>query len=281
MTLDRRRPQVSICIPAHQAGRYLSETLRSVLEQDWPDFEVVVLDNASTDRTASILAAVVDPRLRIERNTHRLELPDNWNRAVELSRGELIKLVCADDLIRRDAIGMQAQALLADDGLALVASRRHVVDEDGAILVADRGLRGLLGRRDGRAVARAVVRSGGNPIGEPAVAMFRRADFDAVGGFDGALQFPMDLELWMRLVGRGGFLGQRESLAAFRISRSSLSSSVSRAQYEEQRTLTERIAGDPRWQVSRADRAVSQLRAPLAKGRRHLLFAASRMAARL
>lgn len=264
-------PEISVCIPARNAERHLASTLRAVLTQSVSDLEVVVVDNASTDRTAEIVERCSDPRIRLVRNEKLLSLPDNWNLAVRSSRGEMIKLVCADDLIHPDLVRRQ-QLILADPSVAVVASRRHLVDDGGRLLVAGTGLRGLVGRFDGAEVAARVVRNGGNPIGEPGGVLFRRRDFDALGGFDEAYDFPIDLHLWMRLLTRGDFVGQAEPMAAFRASTGSLSSQVSRSQYDEQVKLTREIAHDDRWGVGRRDRALSRMNAPLARMRRELLF---------
>lgn len=271
-------PHISVCVPAYQAEHHLASTLRSVLASDADDLEVVVLDNASTDATAQILAGVADPRVRVETNPTVLPIAENWNHAVSLSRGELVKVVCADDLIRPDAVRLQAAVLDGDAGVALVAARRHIIDDRGGVVAPDRGLRGLVGRADGRTVAAKVVRSGGNPLGESAGVMFRRADFDASGGFDGRLVFPMDLDLWVRLLAYGDLVGLPDTMAAFRASTTSLSSQRSRQQYAEARELTRRIAHDERWGVGPLDRALGEAGAPLARARRELLF---RSAARL
>lgn len=269
-------PHVSVCIPAYQAERYLAATLRCVLADKSTNLEVVVLDNASTDGTAALVRSMADHRVRLFRNDTTLSLPDNWNRVVELSRGNLVKIVCADDLVHPTATRLQADLLDADPSIALVASRRHLVDDRGQLLAASTGLRGLIGRFDGPTVVSHVVRNGGNPIGESAAVMFRRRDFDAVGGFDGGLLFPMDLDLWIKVLEHGAFVGMPETLAAFRASAGSLSSQRSRSQYDEQLTLTRRLAHDPRWHVSPLDRALSHLGAPMAKARRELLFLAAR-----
>ncbi len=262
----------SICIPAYQAEAHLAGTLDSVLASDADDVEIVVLDNASTDRTAEILRRFDDPRIRQVRNDSVLPIAENWNRAVQLSTGDLIKVVCADDVIRPDSVRRQAEILDADPGVALVGSRRHVIDDSGSIVAADRGLHRLIGRHDGASVAAQVVRSGGNPLGEAAGVMFRRKDFDSVGGFDGRLVFPMDLDLWVRLLRHGTFVGLPETMAAFRASTTSLSSQRSRKQYLEGRELTRRIAADPEWRVGAIDKAIGQVGAPLARLRRELLF---------
>ena len=265
-------PHISICIPAYQAERHLAATVESVLAQDCDGLEVLVLDNASTDATAEILARYSDPRLRTATNSTVLPIADNWNRAVELSRGDLVKVVCADDLIRPDSVRLQAAVLDEDPTVALVGTRRHLIDDRGAVLAADRGLHKMIGRHDGRAIAAQVVRSGGNPLGESAGLMFRRKDFDVTGGFDGRLVFPMDLDLWVRLLAYGDFVGLPETMAAFRASATSLSSERSKHQYLEARELTQRIADDPRWSVGSLDKLIGRLGAPLARLRRELLF---------
>ncbi len=268
-------PLVSIVVPAYQAERYLEATLRSARAQTYENLEIVVLDNASTDRTAEILAEVTDPRIRVERNDTVLPLSQNWNRVVEMSKGDFVKVLCADDLIHPTAVAVQAAVLGQHPGVSLVAARRHFVDDQGQVLAASKGLAGLVGRHDGGSVATTVVRNGGNPIGEPAGVLFRRADFDEVGGFDPALPFPMDLDLWMRLLRHGDLVGLKDSLAAFRASRDSLSAHNAKTLYLEQRALTRRIAEDPAWGVSRTSQLLGHVGAVRARARRQALFAAA------
>lgn len=204
----------------------------------------------SSDHTSSIVRRSADPRIRLVRNDGVLSLPDNWNRAVELSRGELVKIVCADDLIHPDLTRRQRAVLEVYPDVAVVANRRHLINDDGAVIMPATGLRRLVGRFDGQAVARRVVRDGGNPIGESAGVMFRRSHLDAVGGFDPSLLFPMDLRLWVDLLRHGDSVGLPEPMAASRASTGSLSSRRLRSQYDEQRELTRQFAEDPCWQVA-------------------------------
>lgn len=269
-------PSVSVCVPVRNGGRFLGETVRSVLDQTYRDFELVVLDNASTDDTAAVARSFADPRVRVERATSPLSLPDNWNRAVQLTRAPLVKLVCADDLLHPRCLELQVGPMEADPGLAVVAARRHMIDEYSRVIVPRRGLSGLVGVRTGVEVARRVVRLGTNPIGEGANVMFRREDFAAAGGFRTERQHIMDLDMWMRLLQYGEFLGLPEPLAAFRIRSGSTSGGNGGSIDAEQRTLARELGASSLFQVRGIDAAVGRLFGPLGRARRRVMFAMSR-----
>jgi glycosyltransferase involved in cell wall biosynthesis len=273
-------PRVSVCIPVYQGERFLAETLRSVLDQTYRDFELVVLDNASSDHSAAVVQSFGDPRIRLERNSTVLSQPDNWNRVVQLTRAPLVKLVCADDLLHPRCLELQVAPMEADPGLALVAARRHMIDEQSRVIVPRRGLAGLTGVRTGVEVARRVVRNGANPIGEPGGVLFRREDFFAAGGWRADRTYIMDLDLWMRLLQYGEFLGLPETLAAFRIGRGSVSSENGDRITEEQRLLVEEIGDSPLFQVRGIDMTVGRIFAPAGRARRRALFAISKFSAR-
>jgi glycosyltransferase involved in cell wall biosynthesis len=273
-------PSVSVCIPVYQGERFLAETLRSVLDQTYRDFELVVLDNASSDHSAAVVQSFGDPRIRLERNSTVLSQPDNWNRVVQLTRAPLVKLVCADDLLHPRCLELQVAPMEADPGLALVAARRHMIDEQSRVIVPRRGLAGLTGVRTGVEVARRVVRNGANPIGEPGGVLFRREDFFAAGGWRADRTYIMDLDLWMRLLQYGEFLGLPETLAAFRIGRGSVSSENGDRITEEQRLLVEEIGDSPLFQVRGIDMTVGRMLAPAGRARRRALFAISKFSAR-
>ncbi|BBY65357.1 hypothetical protein MHEL_36000 [Mycolicibacterium helvum] len=258
--MEVKGPKVSLCIPAFQAGQFLRATLDSVLAQDFPDMEIVVVDNNSTDETRTILDAVTDDRVRVITNRTTLSAEDNHNLVVKLSRGEFVKVVSADDTLRRNCVTAQAAVLDSNPDIALVASRTDFIDDAGALLFAGRGLRGILGRQTGEQVIRKIVRSAKNPVGAPVSVMFRRADFDRCGGFRGPSLFTLDMDLWARLLRQGHFYGMPETLAAYRIQGGSLTASISaRSQLAQQDKLTRRIVDDPHWKVPHIDRLVGKI----------------------
>ncbi|MDO5092398.1 MAG: glycosyltransferase family 2 protein [Propionibacteriaceae bacterium] len=242
------KPHISVCIPVYQGDLTLSATLRSVLASECDDFEVVVRDNGSTDGTPQVVNQFDDPRIRYVRSETTIPLQENWQAAVEEARGDLIKVVCADDLIHPRCLASQA-ALLEDPTVGLVACRRDLIDGDGKTLTPGAGLRHLEGRHTAADVAKVTVRYGINPIGEAACVMFRRRDFDAIGGFDHSTMFTMDVDAWLRLLDCGDLIGQSESYAAFRIWTESLSNSHNRTQFDEHMRFLKKVAADPRYGV--------------------------------
>lgn len=268
-------PRVSVCIPVYQGEQFLEETIRSVLAQTYRNYELVILDNASTDGTSRIARSFDDPRIRIETNQTTLSLSENWRRAVELCRAPLIKLLCADDLLLLRCLETQVPHMDADPRLALIATRRNMIDENSRIVVAHRGLKGLTGRRSGVEVARRVVRSGTNPIGEPGGVMFRRADYLAVGGWNPSRRWAMDLDLWIRLLERGDLFGQPETLAAFRLGARSLSAENDAQIYQDQTAIMDQITATSQLHIRKVDRAAARIGAPMGRLRRRVLFALS------
>jgi glycosyltransferase involved in cell wall biosynthesis len=275
------QPSVSVCIPVYNGEAFLAETIRSVLDQTFREFELVILENASHDRSAEIVTSFRDPRVRVEYNRETLSQPDNWNRAVQLCRAPLVKLLCADDLLHPRCLELQVPPLRDDSALALVASRRHMIDEQSRVIVPRRGLAGgLVGTHRGSEVARRVIRNGANPVGEPGGVLFRHEQFVTAGGWRADRRLIMDLDCWMRLLQYGDFLGVPETLAAFRIQRGSVSAENEQAIYDEQRGLMDELSESGSFEIRGLDRTLGKVAAPLGRARRKALFRVSQLASR-
>ena len=134
-----------MCIPVYRAEPYLRATIESVLAQTYPDWELVIVDNASPDRSGEIARSYDDPRIVVHTNPETISLADNWNLAVTLSRGRLVKLLPADDEIRPECLELQLKAMDAHPGTSLVVCRRDLIDATGRVLAPRRGLRACWG----------------------------------------------------------------------------------------------------------------------------------------
>src|SRR5436190_16408814 len=97
--MSARNPTVSIGLPVYNGEKYLPGTLDSLLSQDHEDLELIISNNASTDRTEEICreAAARDPRVRYYRNGTNIGATPNWHRVLALARGEFFKWAMHDD----------------------------------------------------------------------------------------------------------------------------------------------------------------------------------------
>jgi glycosyltransferase involved in cell wall biosynthesis len=95
---------LSVMIPNYNYGRYIAETIRSVLDQAPPDLEIVVADNASTDDSVAVVRGLADPRLRIEVNPCNLGFAPNLERVAQMARGRFMLLLSSDDRMQPGAV---------------------------------------------------------------------------------------------------------------------------------------------------------------------------------
>ncbi|MXG89927.1 glycosyltransferase [Nocardioides flavescens] len=270
-------PAVSVCVPLYMKERFVARTVQSVLDQTFGDFELVVVHNASPDRSGEVVRSFDDSRIRVVDNAETVPGPENVARAVGLARAPLVKILAADDVLYPTVLARQVAAL-ADPGVAVVSCRQHMIDEDDRVLYPDRSLRhgDLVGRRDRRTVVRRVVRHTGNPLGAYANLMFRRADYEAIGGVPAdAPWIAHDLALTLALLQRGDFVGLDETLVGFRIGSGSSSAAQSSEGIADQVGFTRRLRRDERADLRASDLVASHLRMPLMRVRHRLIVAAA------
>lgn len=138
-----RAPKVSIGLPVYNGETYLAEAIESILGQTFRDLELVISDNASTDRTEAICREFMatDARVRYFRNERNLGSAANWNRVLELSRGEYFKWAADDDLLKPTYLEKCVAALDAQPDAAICHSLTLVrLDEDESPLREVSGL---------------------------------------------------------------------------------------------------------------------------------------------
>ncbi len=129
-------PTVSIGLFVYNGERFLPRSLDSLLRQTYRDFELIISDNASTDRTGEICReyAARDHRIRYYRNEKNMGAAWNTRRVCELAIGKYFKLAAHDDMIEPDFLRVCLDALEADDSLVLVHTLTKVIDENGLFI---------------------------------------------------------------------------------------------------------------------------------------------------
>src|SRR5262249_43149161 len=133
-------PKVSLGLPVYNGEKYLPNALTRLLKQDFTDFELIICDNASTDRTQEICLdfAVRDPRIRYFRNEKNIGLAANHNRTFELSSGSFFKWVSHDDDFPPNMLsGLVKGMEQAPAEVSVVYSYCEYVNESGSVQAVD------------------------------------------------------------------------------------------------------------------------------------------------
>ena len=200
-------PPVSVVMAVRDGERYLDEAIGSLRTQTFGDFELIVVDDASTDGSRAILSACDDPRLVVLENERHLGLTPSLNRGLARARGELVARQDADDRSRPERLARQVTAMRARPDLALLGSRGYLVDEQG------RGA-GVLDRPVDPYGIR-WYHMFDNAFAHGAV-MFRRSVVDELGGYDESFAWSQDWELWGRVLRRHAAANLPDRLVDYR-----------------------------------------------------------------
>jgi glycosyltransferase involved in cell wall biosynthesis len=232
------RPRVSVIVPTYQSESRIGRTLARLRQQTWSDFEVVVVNDGSTDDTAGVVrqAMAEDSRLRLVEQTNA-GIAAARNTAIEHAQGEMIAFLDDDDLWHRQKLELQVARLDAVPGAAVVTCFSALVDGDGK----------LLGWRFGGVSEGDVYRemlewdmvSGGS------VALVRRGALEDVGGFDVSLPDRADWDLWIRLARRHAFSCVPRTLVGYTRRVGSVSRSYDRMAEHGQLVLAKARRHDP------------------------------------
>lgn len=179
-------PLVSIITPSYNQAAYLEQTIQSVLTQDYPDIEYMLVDGASTDGSLEIIQKYAD------KFSYWVSEPDSGqaeaiNKGFAHARGEIVAWLNSDDLYLPGVISQAVTAMQTDPQLGIVYGDAVTIDASGQVLselkFADYGLVDLMGFRI---------------ICQPAV-FIRRSILEKAGSLDASYHFLLDHQLWLRL----------------------------------------------------------------------------------
>lgn len=131
-------PRVSVIMAVHNGERYLSEAIQSILDQSYPDFEFIIVDDGSTDRTLGIIRSFHDPRMFTIINEKNRGLAASLNTGIAESRGEFIARMDSDDISLHNRLERQVEYLDSNPDIAVVGSWGVYVDKHGTPIGAFR-----------------------------------------------------------------------------------------------------------------------------------------------
>lgn len=201
-------PKVSVVIPAYNAMAYLPQAVDSVLAQTFTDYDVVIVDDGSSDRIISWAATIQDPRVRLVSQANR-GLAGARNTGIRESDGDYIAFLDADDLWHPTKLEKQVALMDASPEVGVVYTWMTLVNQQG-----EPTGRFVKNSAEGdvwdRLILRNCVGSGSNP-------MVRRTCFEQVGNFDENLgSYMEDRDMWLRIAPYYKFAVVKESLVDYR-----------------------------------------------------------------
>jgi len=190
--------RVSVCVPTFNPGVHLKPALDTVLSQTFTDFELIIVDDCSSEEVETIVFQIDDPRIRFFRNEANLGLVGNWNRCIDLASGEYVSIFHQDDLMDRENIGSKTAILDLYPQVGIVYSNILRIDENSQIIGGH-----YISQPSQDVVLTGVqlfqmVADTGNPVACPSV-MARRECYEKLGRFDDRLPFATDMEMWLRI----------------------------------------------------------------------------------
>jgi glycosyltransferase involved in cell wall biosynthesis len=209
----KSNPKVSVLIPNYNYARFIGEAIESVLNQTYTDFELLIVDNHSTDNTDAVVAPYLkDTRVRFIKNPRNIGMVPNFNKCLELAKGEYIKFLLSDDIFHPELLSKFVKVLDENPGVGIVTS-------DSESFGAETQLRTSPFKylQKGEFIIRESIKDGkGNFIGEPTTVMFRASNLK-VGNFDREFSCLNDLDFWLRQLTISDCYFIPETLSYFRV----------------------------------------------------------------
>tara|TARA_B100000676_G_scaffold289977_1_gene323041 strand:- start:2267 stop:3199 length:933 start_codon:yes stop_codon:yes gene_type:complete len=217
-----KNPEISVVMSAYNSAGLIQRAIDSILGQTFDNFELIILDDGSTDGTADVVRANTDKRIRLILLQHA-GLPVALNHGISVSEAPLIARHDSDDFSHHIRLEKQLAEFSNNPNLDVVATWHHVVDEMGHFLglkktvLDDSSLKAMLARR--------------NPFAHGTV-MMKKAAVVNVGGYNERLFYSQDYDLWLRIAHAGlRFKCIPESLYNYSISPDSIARGWTKLSY--------------------------------------------------
>lgn len=208
------RPKVTVLMPVYNAAVFLRQAVDSTLCQSFRDFELLVIDDGSSDTTPDMLRSYVDPRLRLVTNPLNRGLIYCLNLGLELASGAYVARMDGDDVAHFDRLERQVTFLDEHPGTAMVGSWANMVDERGHAFQVVKTV------TDSPDIYERLLES--NQFVHTSV-MFRAETVRAVGGYRLSALHAEDYDLWLRLSERYSLANIPEALVDYRVHREQIS----------------------------------------------------------
>jgi glycosyltransferase involved in cell wall biosynthesis len=207
-------PHVTVTIPVFNRARLVGRTIESVLSQTFKDFDLLIVDDCSTDGTVEVIREYLqrDRRIRLIVNKRNLGLTRNWNKCIDNAEGPLIQILLSDDLIDEEYLCIASQVFQNNPTLGFLAASCRYIDYDDNIMHAGIARTPTLYRAGDQAVSALLT------DGFPHVSsiVMRRSCVEKVGKFDERIWHGPDVEMDCRIASTFDFFHLGRVYTSFR-----------------------------------------------------------------
>ena len=210
-------PTISVIIPVYNGEKTIKQTIESVLNQTFRDFELLIINDGSQDATLEIIQAINDARIQAFSYPNS-GVSASRNRALTKAKGEFISFIDADDLWTPNKLELQLKALQDNPQAAVAYSWSDWIDESGQFLRSG-GHITVNGKAYEKLLLRDFIESGSNPL-------IRKQALDEVGYFEQSVTPAEDWDMWLRLAARYEFVTVEVPQILYRISPNSASFNI-------------------------------------------------------
>ena len=224
-------PLVSIILPAYNQEKFIFEAIDSILRQSLSNFELIVIDDCSTDKTFQILSSINDPRIILVRNKKNLGLTYNLNYGLSIAKSDIVARMDADDIAFCDRLHIQYEYLLKNPEVVAV----------GCWISLFKGSLDEIGVHKYPAEIECLRAefTFNNSLAHPG-AMYRKSVVKLLGGYTNDYPYAEDWDLWLRLIRQHNISNIQKTLLYYRIH----DRSVSHQHSESQSLSKQRIIKD-------------------------------------
>lgn len=201
----------SVILPVRNGGHFIKECVSSILAQSNAHFDLLILENKSTDGTSEWLQSIDDSRVTVYPSDQPLSIEDNWGRVRSLSKNEFITLIGHDDIMESGFLENMSRLIDSNPQASLYLSHYDFIDQNGNIISASKPLEG---HYSVAAFTKAILNINIEPIG----AVIRSVDYDRIGGIP---PYPnllfADYALWIGLASISSVAVEPKKLFSYRI----------------------------------------------------------------
>jgi len=250
-----KAPTYTIVLPVRNGGEHLKQCVNSILAQTLTDFELVVLENCSTDGSSEWLATLQDPRIRIYPAAQPLSMMDNWARAAQVPKNEFVTFIGHDDLLDPNYLELMS-ALIADNPDAgLYHAHFRYIDVDGKLI---KSCRPIPTHETAPEFFKAILLDERDINGTGYI--MRSSDFDEYGGFPYFCKMLYsDIVLWVNLIRYSFIAVAQEECYSYRIHATSTSASSNWRDYLEAMAQFATFLASLMDQTEKEDKALEQV----------------------